>query len=69
MIVSNRPLCKACARYAGKSDHMRNGVYCVHCRVTMRDTTLRPIRGGRAKHVLPCSDYIPKQTTNLMMVI
>ena len=56
MIVSNRPLCKACARYAGKSDHMRNGVYCVHCRVTMHSTTLRPIRGGRAKQVLPCSD-------------
>lgn len=64
-----RPTCKSCARYAGMTSHKRRGTYCVLCRATMHDTTLRPYKGPRAKNVDICTDYIPKQTLTTMMVI
>ena len=37
-----RPTCKSCARYAGTTKHMRNGKWCVLCRITLTDTALSP---------------------------
>ena len=64
-----RPTCKSCARYAGTTKHMRNGKWCVLCRITLTDTALRPSKGPRAKDAEPCTDYIPKQTLTTMVVI
>lgn len=64
-----RPTCKSCARYAGMTKHIHRGTYCVLCRVTMHDTTLRTYKGPRAKNVEPCTDYIPNHPLTTQMVI